>query len=250
MKLNLVIAMPVFNESDGIHLFVEEIRKAFEGVAFEIVVIDDFSTDDTYQKLSALEDLGLVRMQKNSKNLGHGPTTLKCLDLAIELNPDWVMTVDGDGQFNADDMRNLYESGQDSQAEIIEGIRSQRNDPLFRQITSRITRLIVRFYGARNVRDANTPLRLYKTPRATELRSVIPDYAVTPNLHISILSRRNQYNIEGFEVHSRDRLGDGSRSGTTWKARSDSLPSKKFIKFCFVALIQMIKIRTRYAKKN
>jgi len=68
---------------------------------------------------------------------------------------------------------------------------------------------------------------------------VLPYTAITPNLLISVLSRTSGFSINEVPVISIPRRG-GDPRGSTWRARRESLPSRRFVKFCILAGVQWI----------
>ena len=95
---SIVVAMPAYNEAEGIPEFLHEISVAFSGLDLQFVVVDDCSADGT---ANVVKDLGLPGMHalRNEVNSGHGPSTLRALQEALDLGGDIIVAVDGDGQF-------------------------------------------------------------------------------------------------------------------------------------------------------
>ena len=105
----LAIVMPVFNESDGIENFINEINLIFQNIEFGIFIIDDNSSDKTPSLLEELKSKNQINdWKRNLKNLGHGPSTLNALVEGINSKADYIIAVDGDGQFQARDMLKIY----------------------------------------------------------------------------------------------------------------------------------------------
>jgi dolichol-phosphate mannosyltransferase len=242
-KVEVVIAMPVFNEAEGIVDFLKEIESSFSSVNLAFVVVDDSSTDATLSRLERLELDGRIQLHihRNSNNMGHGPSTLRAIDSAISVKPSYVMTVDGDGQFHGNEMRKLFDFQKDHNFEIVEGLRTNRNEPMFRRITSICTRLLVFFRSHVLPQDANTPLRIYKIDQLVGIRKELDSGLLTPNLHISALIRSKEYECRYgvFNVQSLPRRGL-IKTGTMWRSRQQILPSKRFIKFTIAATWQWI----------
>ena len=242
-KLELVVAMPVFNESEGIIEFLNEIRSNFIPLKIGFVLVDDDSTDSTATEIEEFIKLGgiSVRLVKNETNVGHGPSTIKAIDEALMMDTLFIMTVDGDGQFHGHEMRQLYECLIENDFEVMEGVRMARSDPMFRKITSFATRLLVFLRCHKFPKDANTPLRIYKSSKLFHVRNELGTGCLTPNLHISsfIRSRNCSVRLGTMNVHSIPRRGLIS-TGTMWKSRRQSLPSKRFIKFLMNSTWQWI----------
>ena len=236
---SVAIAMPVHNEGEGIAEFIIEIAEAFDDTQLSFVIVDDLSNDDT---VSILNRLNLVlepeiRVVSNQTNLGQGPSTIRALRLAADLKTDYVIAVDGDGQFLGSDIRDLFNQVSALDDQVGEGIRIHRTDPIFRKVTTQLTRILVGIRCKKYPIDANTPLRIYPLAYLLELLEILPGNLLTPNLHISSHARLSPLAIVEVEVTSLPRRGLSS-SGTMWKARTKLLPSRRFLKFCLSAASQ------------
>ncbi len=242
----VVVAMPAHNEGEGIGDFITEIADAFHDLDISFVVVDDESSDDTVSILKTLDKniKPEITVISNEANLGHGPSTLAALKFATNLGSEYVIAVDGDGQFLGSEIRELFDRSSASDQFVGEGVRTKRTDPLFRKITTNLTRILV---GARCKvlpADANTPLRVYPHSYLSELITALPSYLLTPNLYISAHARMSSLDVVEVKVTSLPRRGT-SATGTMWKARTNLLPSKRFIKFCFNASKQWATVKIR-----
>ena len=239
----VVIAMPIYNESEGIVEFLTEIQAAFSSLNLEFVLVNDASTDQTVIKVEEFIKATLtpVKLISNSTNLGHGPSTIRGIDAAIQTGRAIVMTVDGDGQFLGSDMRRLFNLHQESGYSVSEGIRTDRTDPLFRKLTTALTRLLVFCRCHRMPKDANTPLRVYSRVELISIRNVLDADLLTPNLHISALVRDKKFGFKlgKLKVRSLPRRGINS-TGTMWQSGKQLLPSKRFLGFAVKSFKQWL----------
>ena len=146
------------------------------------------------------------------------------------------MAVDGDGQFLGADVVEVIDElllvGRIS--DVVEGVRTSRNDPLYRKLVSSGTRALVWSRVRQKPADANTPLRAYRPSALVQLLQFIPEGAATPNLHISAISRALPLRIREVQVRSIPRRGSEA-AGSTWGKSRKSLPSKRFVVFCATA---------------
>lgn len=231
----LAIVMPVFNESDGIENFINEINVTFQNIEFSIFIIDDYSLDKTPNILEELKSKNLINdWKRNLKNLGHGPSTLNALAEGINSKADYIIAVDGDGQFQAFDMLKIYHELLHGFA-VVEGVRVKRKEPYFRKLVTFGVRALVFSRTWRIPKDANTPLRGYQLHTAQFMIKRIPENTPIPNLIISVLTRKEKFLMGEVLVTSLPRRGN-SQIGTTWGPKNQLLPNRRFIQFCIKSL--------------
>ena len=227
----LAIVMPVFNEEGGIRDFVSELNLIFKNVNMKIFIVDDFSTDNTPNILTELEKSAQIGgWQRNSTNLGHGPSTLSAINLGVNSGAEKIITVDGDGQFLGNDLRRVFDHLNGS-VSVVEGVRTNRHEPIFRKLVTFSVRCLVFIQSLKFPSDANTPLRAYTRLMAQQILSKIDNNCPIPNLVISAILRKQKIIITEVHVRSIPRRGS-VESGTTWNQKHRHLPSKRFVKFC------------------
>jgi len=231
------VVMPAFNEEEGIESFLTEMASALDTFSVRFIVVDDKSTDQTAATLDALSLAGFpVAYETNPVNSGHGPSTLRALELGLESLADIVVAIDGDGQFIGSDVCRLVVQSDNGRFDVVEGVRQYRNDPLYRRATSLATRMLVRQRAKSRPADANTPLRVYRRPALERLLPLIPKGSMVPNLHMSVETRRLGFKLLESPVRSQPRRG-ASVVGSSW-GRGSLLPSKRFMKFTRGALAE------------
>jgi dolichol-phosphate mannosyltransferase len=230
-KSKIAICMPVFNEGSGIQEFLNEIQTEFCLFDYSLFLVDDFSTDSTESVIFELSQRLPISYIRNEKNLGHGPSTVRALKFALASDCDFILAVDGDGQFHASDMKHLTELCIQNASDIGLGIRLRTNEPKYRKITSWVTRIIVNLKSKSRTVDANTPLRFYTRRALSTLLIDLDNMNPIPNLYISAKILTLNFKIQTLQVEFRERLGDNSES-TSWGKSLWSLPNKRFLKFC------------------
>ena len=166
MRLNhLAVVMPAYNEAVGIPGFVREVHTSLAPLAerLDIVVVNDRSTDATAEVLTELSaEMPGLRVITAEQNRGHGPTALAAYRAGLELEPDLLVHVDGDGQFHGDDLARLVTATVDTGADVVHGVRTGRTDPWFRRALTGFVGALVAVAARRRIPDVNTPLRAYR----------------------------------------------------------------------------------------
>lgn len=240
----VAIAIPAYNEAEGIGDFLVEIDEVLRPACAELhyVVIDDCSTDGTADALERTRDRlgGHLDLQRREANHGHGPTVLAAYRRALELAPDYVLQVDGDGQFHGRDLRRVLVLLGD-QAGAVCGVRRFRQDPWFRMVMTRLLRLYVRaVYGVR-VRDPNCPLRGYEARLLADQLAAIPPEALVPNLYLTVVAARRGVALVEVDVSHRSRRGS-SPAGSSWGRGRSPIPWR-LVRFSLAALRESLRLR-------
>jgi dolichol-phosphate mannosyltransferase len=245
-KPSVAVAIPAYNEADGIAGFLEEIDRALAPHArsLRLVVVDDASTDATREVLELVRSRlhGTLEVLVNRSNRGHGPTVLAGYRRALELEPDLVLQVDGDGQFHGSDLRRILVLLVDD-AHAVSGVRRFRQDPWFRMAMTRLLRSYVRVSFGVGARDPNCPLRGYDSGLLRELLEELPDECLIPNLYLTVIAARRGLALVEVDVSHRVRRGF-SAHGTSW-ARSRSPVPWRLVQFSVAALRESRSLRSR-----
>lgn len=230
--MHLAVAIPAYNEAEGIGGFLEELDRELKPVADRItfVVVDDRSTDDTVEVLERLAgslegELLVISSEVNSQ---HGPTLLKAYRAALDTGADVVAQVDGDGQFTGHDLAMIVRATADSTIAL--GVRAQRVDPWFRKLLTRGLRVgLVALYGVHPA-DANCPLRAFPAPVLRDLLEHVVDDAYVPNVHLSVLAHASDLPLVEMTVDHLERRGTNPQ-GTMWGAKRAPLIPKRLVVF-------------------
>ncbi len=156
-KPTISFLVTALNEQENIEPTVATVRKAAEGMfsAYEVVLIDDGSTDRTGEIMDRLarED-GRVRVIHNERNLGLGGAYKRGVAAARH---EYVMWISGDNAETAENIRKIV--GQIGRADIvIPYLTVDRSRPWFRRLTSRSFVILVNFLFGLRLRYYNAPV--------------------------------------------------------------------------------------------
>jgi dolichol-phosphate mannosyltransferase len=169
----LSVVIPLLNESGNVLPLIDEITLALApskavGESFEIVCVDDGSTDATAAEvLEARKTNKHVRLIKNQKRLGMSAAIRNGVRRA---KADWIMTIDGDRQNDPADAPRLLDigwaHGRDRKI-LVAGIRVNRQDTQGKRIASKFANRIRRALLNDNCPDTGCSLKLF--PRQSYL---------------------------------------------------------------------------------
>lgn len=236
--------MPAFNEAEGIRGFVDEIREHVTPLAARVtfVVADDRSTDGTAASLANLDD---VDVQTQPVNRGHGPTALAAYRAGLDLHPDLVVHVDGDGQFLGDDIARVITAALSTGADVVHGVRHSRTDPWYRRALTGGVGAVIAVMAGRRVPDVNTPLRAYRPAVLRSLMDAVPADALVPHVHFSLAEARSGLAVRYVRVRSIPRRGT-STAGTMWGSGVKvALPPARLRRFAIAALGELWRLSLR-----
>ncbi|HUK58634.1 MAG TPA: glycosyltransferase family 2 protein [Stellaceae bacterium] len=138
MELSVVI--PVRNEAPNIVPLVAELRAALEGSCdFEIIYVDDGSSDGTAAAIAALaRSWPRLRLLRHARSFGQSAAIMSGVKAA---RGHFIATLDGDGQNDPADVPRLYEMARAAPrapALLVAGLRAKRRDTVTRRLASRI----------------------------------------------------------------------------------------------------------------
>jgi dolichol-phosphate mannosyltransferase len=133
------IVVPVCNEAENVGPLAQEIATALAGRNFEVLFVDDGSTDETAGAvIRARATIPQLRLLRHSFRSGQSAavTTGVC-----HARAEWIGTLDGDGQNDPADLPKLLAARLDpANADVVlfQGHRTKRKDTGFRRLQSRI----------------------------------------------------------------------------------------------------------------
>ncbi len=168
--------MPAYNEASRIASSIEETAKTFNefGCSWELIVMDDGSSDDTYERALGVSKKypDRVIIKKNPYNLGKGRAIKKSLHY---VTGDYMVFLDADMDLHPLQVQTLFDIMRLDNADIVIGSKLHPNSvvnyPLDRRIISFIYYLLVRILFNLPCHDTQTGLKLFRTE---VLRNVFP----------------------------------------------------------------------------
>ena len=165
VKKMLSLVIPIFNEEDSIIILNEKILKALKGYNFEIIYVDDSSSDSSREVIKSINKKKVILVEL-SKNYGQSLALAAGFDIA---KGDYIITLDGDLQNDPNDILPMLNKAVEGDWDIVTGIRVKRKDSIIKTIPSRIANFIIRTLTRLNISDQGCALKVFKKETAKSL---------------------------------------------------------------------------------
>lgn len=164
MKLSVVVC--VYNEELNVKPLVQQISDALKGYDYEIIYVDDGSTDDTVKNLRALPHPTL-KVVEFRKNYGQSLALMAGIDYATG---DYIITMDGDLQNDPSDIPMMLKTLQEGDWDLVVGLRKNRQDGMvLRKIPSNIANWIIRTTSGVKMKDYGCALKVFRAEIAKDM---------------------------------------------------------------------------------
>lgn len=169
MKISIVV--PAHNEEKNIAGVVTGLQKFIKNSPeheFEIIVVNDGSTDGTGHILSQIQGIKLI---SHTYCKGYGAA----LKTGIKNSSyEWVLLFDGDGQAKSEEIPKLLEFAGDY--DMVVGARINKKAPLIRAPGRALLHFLANYLSNRKIPDLNCGFRIIKKEKIEQFKHLLPDY--------------------------------------------------------------------------
>ena len=163
MRPEISVVIPMQNEAPNVgelHAELSDVLRSF-GRPYEILIIDDGSTDDTFARLAAIQRtdprLRVIRFRRN-----FGQTAAFAAGFA-HARGRYIVTSDGDGQNDPRDIPAMITMVEERGSDIVAGWRQDRKDPFVsRRLPSMIANAIISFSTGVKLHDYGCSLKVFR----------------------------------------------------------------------------------------
>jgi len=162
----LSIIITVKNEEENIKPLMESVRAALGGIDYEVILVDDGSTDKTKQQVlnNTDERTVLVELRKN-----YGQSTAMTAGIDYSTGR-YIALLDGDLQNDPSDIRGMLDLLKREDWDVVAGNRKNRKDGMFlRKIPSKIANALIRRVTGVYIKDYGCTLKVFRREIAEEL---------------------------------------------------------------------------------
>ena len=161
----LSIVIPVFNEEDNIKLLIASIEKELSEYSYELIFIDDFSTDASCEiiKSDTNPHTSLIAFEYHKGQSSALAAGIK------KARGQYIATMDGDLQNDPSDLPKMLDLIQNEGWDMVIGFRQNRQDPFLKTMPSKIANFIIRLTTQLQIRDSGCALKVMTSKTAKEL---------------------------------------------------------------------------------
>ncbi len=234
--MDLTIVIPVFNEAGSIGPLLDEIAAVLEGQTdYEIIVVDDGSSDATADRLDACrQQQSRLRLLQHPQRRGQSAAIASGVNAA---QAPWIATLDGDGQNDPADIPALYATATAADAPanlwLIAGWRRSRQDSRLKRISSRIANGVRSRLLRDNTPDTGCGLKVFTRdvflalPQFDHMHRFLPALVLRAGGQVRSVEVRHRprgLGVSKYGVHNRLWAGMADLLGVRWLQRRGLRP--------------------------
>ena len=152
--------LPAYNEEENVQWMVERARDALSTITdrWEIIVVDDGSTDGTASIASTLSNSDKrIRLVSHEANRGFGQALVTGISASVY---EWIFYTDCDGQFDLDELPLVWNEREN--ADIVSAFRRRRQDPGMRLLYSMAYNVLTLIFFGRGFKYCDASFKLYR----------------------------------------------------------------------------------------
>ena len=221
----LSVVITVYNEEDNIQPLLEATYAALSGIDYEVILVEDGSTDRTVAEVKKYAN---TRTKLVIFNRNYGQTTALAAGID-QAKGQYIATMDGDLQNDPTDLPGMLQKAIDEEWDVVAGRRANRKDGfVLRKIPSKIANWIIRNSTNVHLKDYGCTLRVYKADIAQNM-------GLYGELHrfIPVLAKQQGAKMTEVDVKHHPRIHGTSKYGLsrTFKVMADLILMLFFQKY-------------------
>lgn len=199
----LTVIIPVFNEEKVVKETIDKICVELSrlGVQYEIIAVNDDSSDRSLEILRSIPDIVLIN---NPYNLGYGASLKRGLRRAMG---NWIMIIDSDGTYPIEKIPDLIQYV--NEYDMVVGNRMSKKDAIGRRPAKWFLKKLASFLVAKNIPDLNSGMRFFRKDLAMEFYGLYPKgFSFTTTITLSFFV--HDYTVKYVDIPYYKRIGSSS----------------------------------------
>ncbi len=227
---NIYFLILANNEVKTIQDEIYKILKLKKKLNFKLVVVQDGSTDGTYELLEKISKRYKIILFNKKKRLGYYNAFLKGVKLC---KGETIFFSDTGNKYEYSKFLKFYKYYKDNKSDLVSGYRIKRKDKIFRQILTSFYSFTINIIFQINYRDYDCGFKIFNRKK---LLKVLKSNKFEKNLitsQIFLYFIKNEYRINQYPIIYKEKKTRNSRG----------IPTKKIFFVVLAAILNLIKIR-------
>lgn len=199
---NLSVIIPAYNEEKAIEQTIQSLKKELNrlDLNYEIIVVNDGSTDKTKEILGTIEGIKLIN---HPENQGYGAA----LKTGIKNNGyDWILIIDADKTYPVEAISNLITHAPNYDMVIGARTGKKAKIPLIRKPAKWVINKLANYLSGIKIPDLNSGLRIIKKSLLEKFIFILPDgFSFTTTITLAALT--NGYGVKYIPIDYHKRIG-------------------------------------------
>ncbi len=204
--MDISVVIPAYNEEENIIILYKGLKHVLDSLnkEYEIIFVDDGSTDHTFRNISELNDKDKkVRAIQFRKNFGKAAALSAGFELA---QGDLIITMDADLQDVPEEIPRFISAI--SSFDLVSGWKQKRKDPLTKTIPSKIANTVTRLATKIKIHDMNCGFKIYRKQVAKSL-----NLYGEMHRYIPALASQKGFKVGEIRIEHRPRMHGKSKYG-------------------------------------
>jgi glycosyltransferase involved in cell wall biosynthesis len=196
------VVVPAYNEAAMVGPQIEHIREVMDrtGYAYELIVVDDGSSDGTGNVVRQHDDVVLISKKYNR---GYGAALKTGIAAAKH---DWILIIDADGTYPAENIPEMLDALPEYDMVVAARIGKNVHIPLVRRPMKWVLGRLANYLAGHPIPDLNSGLRVFRKSLSKKYEHLLPSgFSFTSTITMSLLL--NDYRVLYLPIDYHKRVG-------------------------------------------
>ncbi len=199
-KINFSIIIPIYNEAASLLAVINRIKKAAKetGGEYEIIAINDGSSDNSAKVLQQINDLQII---EHKKNKGYGASLKTGIRNA---RYDWILIIDADSTYPPEVIPDLVRTAKDYDMVVGARVKKENAIPPERKHAKKFINWYAGYLAGKKIPDLNSGLRIFRKDIALKYWELFPErFSFTSTITMVCLTHGYEVKFLPIDYHTR-----------------------------------------------